>query len=452
VSEEDEANITITAANNEGLIEATSSYSQVVLTSTQTSSISSESSLTSMPRNKLKRRSPDELERIRLEKEKKKFEREEAKRIKEKTRKMYQERSKAIKEVASSQNIKDWEKHCYTFVDSKICESAVLKELLENCFAENNASLILTSNPLMPFGIHWVREVRKLVESECVDDIDNVPLSQLNVMYEDQEQDQLMIILYEKDFIPMCDKSKRKLNQEVDETLTLHKYVIDILKKYQKHLTIVLYGYQSYLKRLRNQENKDYLIKTGFEKSKKNNRTDSALPVVKKGDLELAIIDNIVRLNDHNELKKFNVNITMAENSADLVKIIFSTSKAVAVAEAKRERRNQYGLDWYAEADNYGSVDLKVEKEYTTLWIRQLASFPKISFDMAKAIAAVYPAPQDLLKRYKLCSTIDDKISLLSNIQVTRSNYKRTVKKLGPHVSRKIHTFLTTRYGNVFIN
>ena len=95
---------------------------------------------------------------------------------------------------------------------------------------------------------------------------------------------------------------------------------------------------------------------------------------------------------------------------------------------------------WFAEADKRAAVDPIDHNSYLKLWKRQLMQFPKISYEIASAIASAYPSPNSLLEAY---ADHQKPESLLSDIVVVRTqpNGTTTERKIGHELSARVHRF-----------
>ena len=71
--------------------------------------------------------------------------------------------------------------------------------------------------------------------------------------------------------------------------------------------------------------------------------------------------------------------------------------------------------------------------------VSSLASLEKVT-----AIVSQYPSPRALLDAYHACRSVQEQQQLLANIEVRRTDSVLGGKrKVGPDVSKKIHTMLT---------
>uniref|UniRef100_A0A8C5NF71 ERCC4 domain-containing protein n=1 Tax=Gouania willdenowi TaxID=441366 RepID=A0A8C5NF71_GOUWI len=121
-------------------------------------------------------------------------------------------------------------------------------------------------------------------------------------------------------------------------------------------------------------------------------------------------------------------------------------TKAVAEAPFKRDRE-QTGFSFHLDSEWAGGQ--KVDREGRGLvhvWKRQIQQLNRVSADMAAAIIAAYPSPQLLLKAYSLCSSDQERTSLLSELLIRRGEgTTSTSRRVGPELSKRIFLFINSR-------
>lgn len=400
-----------------------------------------------------KRRTPEEIKKLKEEKERRKAEKAEEKKAKEKMKMKEKEKKAALREAGRTKLLTDCHKFCKTFVDIALLEKFKISDELQAIFKEKEAPLILDTNNPVDCGIRWVREQREMIE-EGEDDT-----SVVNLIRKDVEADVIFKVLHATEFIPLVNVSVSKIELESSDdesdkescNQTLFEFVTSLLDAYDKNLTLIFYGYEKYWNQQKNRENQEYRAKMGMAKKRVTKNKDT-LPLIKKSELDLAIFDLQVKLNESSYSTK-HVHIIQSETPVDLCNIIWAHTRSTAMYVIKKSQREQQGLEWYAQNDGFGSVDIVEDSDITSLWIKQLMSFTKMSLEMAKAVSEVYPCLQSLLSAYKLCTNQEERENLLGSIEVSRKNLMTgtTSKKLGPQASRRIYQYFTTRDGEAII-
>ncbi|XP_074867320.1 structure-specific endonuclease subunit EME2 [Carettochelys insculpta] len=116
-------------------------------------------------------------------------------------------------------------------------------------------------------------------------------------------------------------------------------------------------------------------------------------------------------------------------------------------AIAKRPYKQQLEAQLFSFcADGGWSSNIHVEKDGTglqQLWKRQIQQFNRVSPAVAAAIAEAYPSPRLLLQAYEECSTEEDRLFLLSDIQIKTEDNRRE-RRIGPALSRRVYLFMTS--------
>ncbi|XP_006263266.2 probable crossover junction endonuclease EME2 isoform X1 [Alligator mississippiensis] len=120
---------------------------------------------------------------------------------------------------------------------------------------------------------------------------------------------------------------------------------------------------------------------------------------------------------------------------------------ALTKAIAKRPYKKQRDTELFSFCtDGKWSSGVRVEKDGTGLrqaWKRQIQQFNRVSPAAAAAIAEAYPSPSLLLQAYEECSTENDRLHLLSDIQVKPEDGGRE-RRIGPDISRRVYLFMVS--------
>ncbi|XP_074598659.1 methyl methanesulfonate sensitivity 4 [Brevipalpus obovatus] len=405
-------------------------------------------------KKKRTRRTPEEIsaakeekEKLRQVREEQRNERQKERELREKLKKNQQERSKALRQAAAAQNLANCHKSCKTFVCSKILERFCTRSELLAVFEERGAPIFFIDECSLEFGVRWKRELRRVNEAT---DSSHDELSPVKVTHEDVNEENILLVLGTDKYVPMVFESRKKISDQEVNGETLHDFVASVLTKYDKNLTIVFFGFEKYLQQQKRVQNREFLEQQGLGSGRNVQRGD--LPSIKRNDLDWVILDVLFSRNSWSSNKK--VHFMSAESGSELCAILWAQTRAIATAPQKKVQREQHGLDWYAQNDAYGAVDINSEEDITPLWTKQLATFPKVSLDLAKTIAHNYPTPLNLLSAYRQCATACEKDELLADIEVSRNNFTRgnTVRRIGPQISKRIHLLMTSNQPDILLD
>ncbi|XP_076337124.1 methyl methanesulfonate sensitivity 4 isoform X6 [Tachypleus tridentatus] len=142
----------------------------------------------------------------------------------------------------------------------------------------------------------------------------------------------------------------------------------------------------------------------------------------------------------------FQVSFHLVETMTEIGGIVARMTKAIAEAPHKKQRNQQSGFTWFAQADSVGTV--KVEKNGAGLlkvWQQQIQQLINVSSEVSQAIVAHFQSPSLLLQAYKKCSSEKQAQNLLQDILVRRGvGALARTRRVGPELSRKIYLLLTT--------
>lgn len=130
------------------------------------------------------------------------------------------------------------------------------------------------------------------------------------------------------------------------------------------------------------------------------------------------------------------------ESPDDVALTVTQMSKAIA-EEPFKAKQNQK-LD---QEQLYLTNDTKVSADEDSgslarLWHTQLITLPKVTYEVAQSIIKVYPLPMILIEAYK---ESPNPSKLLADLPIIRTGPLAKTRKIGPELSRKIHTLLTSK-------
>ena len=130
------------------------------------------------------------------------------------------------------------------------------------------------------------------------------------------------------------------------------------------------------------------------------------------------------------------------ETPDDLALTVSQISKAIAEEPFKSKQNHK--LD---QEQLFLCSDVKVNvvendpDSYARLWNAQLNCLPKVTFDVAQSISKEYSMPRKLIEAYKTC---DNKNQMLADIQIIKTGPLSKYRRIGPELSKKIATLLTS--------
>ncbi|XP_022255229.1 crossover junction endonuclease EME1-like isoform X2 [Limulus polyphemus] len=254
-------------------------------------------------------------------------------------------------------------------------------------------------------------------------------------------QDQLLLVLRFKNFVKMIQAFKQNQygGPSSDESS-----LVNYIQKVQIMLpnaiiTMVIIGLETYFRDLKKQPRSYQASALGDNESlrTKQQKLGDGVPITRL-QVEEALVDLQLR---------FQISFHLVETMSDIGGIVAKMTKAIAEAPYKKERNQQNGFAWFAQADSIGTV--KVEKNgdgLLKLWQQQIQQFLNVSSEVAQAIVAQYRSPRLLLEAYKKCSSEKQAQTLLQDILVRRGvGALERSRRVGPELSRKIHLVFTTK-------
>jgi hypothetical protein len=212
-----------------------------------------------------------------------------------------------------------------------------------------------------------------------------------------------------------------------------------------KSITLIFTGVAAYFRAQKKKLDESYNNFMRDKKPSRRKKKNDTIPSISREDLSEALIDLQICSSDVMPPGK-QVNHYVIEKMPDVLAMIASITRSVAHAPTKRSQKDMSSMDWFAENDKGASVDLKdMKKDPLRLWRKQLEQFPKISREVADAIAKVYPTPKSLINAYDRLDEAAGRI-LLQDLPVGKN-----ARRVGPDISRKLHMFFTARDGDLFL-
>lgn len=338
-------------------------------------------------------------------------------------------------------NATNCHKFLKTFVSEKL-EAYCDKEEMINFFKEKETPIYFVDNFLMEYAVKWTREEQIVVNDEVT--------STSRIIKKDVDEKSIMLLQDYQTFIPLIFQSLKLLRKEETSGETMHDLVRYYITEHEKDLTIIIYGQDKYLNEVKKRQNEDYMQKQGIS-SKNSKATEPTLPVITKFDIDLVVLDISLRTKEILE-SDYRVHFIAADSRSQVSKLIWTQTRALALATIKSQ--NEHGLDWFAQNDAIAPQDITTDSDITKLWIKQLATVPKMSEEMAKEIVKKYSTPRCLLQAYNRCESEQEKSDLLSNIEIVKNNYAhgKANRKIGAQLSHKIFLIMTSTIPETIIN
>jgi hypothetical protein len=133
------------------------------------------------------------------------------------------------------------------------------------------------------------------------------------------------------------------------------------------------------------------------------------------------------------------------ETPDDVALTVGQMSKAIAEEPFKSKQNEKLDREQL-----FITSDVKVDanedvQSLGNLWQTQLVCLPKVTFEVAQSIRKEYPLPRMLMEAYKQSTNPQ---AMLSEIQIIRTGPLAKQRKIGPELSRKIYTLMTSKNPN----
>ena len=216
-----------------------------------------------------------------------------------------------------------------------------------------------------------------------------------------------------------------------------------------KHVTLMIYGYE-YLKEEKAAQERVRTAKIRGELPKKKD-LDRLAHTITKYDFDESVVSlSLERVADHLFFEK---SPTKGVGWKDLGSAVFHQTRAVAEAPLKlsKELAGAGGFSFLAKAGGKNCVDVKNTAEYWKQMLMAISS--QATLEKVTAIVSQYPTPQALLAAYQMCDTTKQAQNLLANMEVRRAdNILGGKRKIGPDLSWKIHTMMTSHSPDTSLN
>ena len=137
----------------------------------------------------------------------------------------------------------------------------------------------------------------------------------------------------------------------------------------------------------------------------------------------------------------------------ELGQAVFHQTRGVAEAPLKLRKglSGAGGFSFWAKADGKDCVDVKNLAEYWKQILMTVSA--KAGLETVTAIVSLYPSPSALLEAYSRCGSVKECQELLRDTEVRRTDQIRGgTRKVGPDISRKIYTVMTSTNQDLFLS
>ena len=131
------------------------------------------------------------------------------------------------------------------------------------------------------------------------------------------------------------------------------------------------------------------------------------------------------------------------ETADDVALTVMQMSKAIAEEPFKIKQNEKLDREQLFLTGDI-KVDAREEdiQSLANLWQTQLINLPKVTFEVAQSIRKEYPLPRILIESYKKSTNPQ---AMLADIQIIRTDPLAKQRRIGPELSRKIHTLMTSK-------
>ncbi|KAK4882765.1 hypothetical protein RN001_006084 [Aquatica leii] len=246
---------------------------------------------------------------------------------------------------------------------------------------------------------------------------------------EDSEVDEALLIMNWKEIVNLVN----------EKTLISHiESIKSVLNK--NKLFVLIYELENYFKYHKRRKYKDSGIQNSNKSNNKNDKQYEGVPKIEEIQLERTLID----------LQLFQSCCHQFIDSPQVMgEMIGHFTKSVALVPYKLELyQKQQQTDWFVSGDNRDSVAVdKNGNGLKRLWQQQLTTFPLARLEHAEAIVAKYPTLRSLLEE---CNKTEQREKVLQDLLIRRAaGPLTTLRKIGPELSKKIYTYLTSENGEI---
>ncbi|XP_029432415.1 probable crossover junction endonuclease EME2 [Rhinatrema bivittatum] len=394
-----------------------------------------------------KKRTPEELEADRARANERKLERE-TKKLQKEQEKMEQQRRREAIEALKLLRPDQCVKYMTIHVDPGILEDAGSDVLME--MMSSLACKYYIEPQMVPHSITWRREMPSNWSATS------------NLEVKVGEEDEMLVLMEPKDFLRNIFLLMQRSNGDLSEkTCNLPPGFIFTFPDGQceKRLSLAVIGLDAY-------RWQSHLHRPSLDQSKDG---DSGAEPVTQQQIEEALVML--------QLWK-DMNVLFLDTWQALGQHVSAVTKAIAQRPYKKHLEIEAFS--FCTSDGSWSSGIQVKKDGTGLqqvWKRQIQQFNRVSPAMAAVVSSAYPSPHLLLQAYEKCSTEQERLNLLSDLQVrtgTGSEHscdpaltgseqpedkgqcpvrvKQRERRIGPDLSRRIYRFMTSKNPDLILD
>lgn len=299
------------------------------------------------------------------------------------------ERKKFQIEQERSQKPGECNKFVTAKISQEIAQGAAGTQIVEK-LNELGIKIKLTENTT-PNTITWKREINKkiITDEGKVIEFDSV----------EKDEPYLLLIITAKEFVTASKENN---------LLSIVQAAQELLSFDVQSTTLVIYGLKDFCRKHRN------------------------VIGMKETEIKLTQIQLLADCSHR-----------LHETPDDIALTVMQISKAIAEEPYKSKQNEKNDREQLLITSDV-KVDAKEEdlQSLENLWQTQLISLPKVTFEVAQSIRKEYPLPRMLIEAYKKSNNPQ---SMLAEILIIRTGPLAKQRKIGPELSRKIHTLMMSK-------
>ncbi|KAG5675594.1 hypothetical protein PVAND_005487 [Polypedilum vanderplanki] len=277
-------------------------------------------------------------------------------------------------------------------IDSELLKQTALSKIKEK-FEELNIN-IHASRSSTPNTITWKRRISQRIINDNGDIIN----------FDDVEKDEpyLMVILMADSFVKAVKENK---------LLEIIQAAQEMCSNLVISTSLIIYGLKAYCRKHKN------------------------TITVRETEIKLVQIQMLA-----------NCSHRMHENPEDLALTCAQMSKSIAEEPFKNKQNQKLDQEqFFLTSDTKINACENDRDSLSRLWHAQLNCLPKVTFDVAQSITKEYSTPTRLIEAYR---KYNNKNQMLTDIPIIRTGPLSKTRRIGPELSRKIATLMTSKNPN----
>lgn len=371
----------------------------------------------------------------------KKLDSKEAKREAKRLKQLQKEQDKLVRDANRANTASRALENCTAEIHSDVLKLIGDSDeiLLKTLFDESLIKYTLTNYPKIDNSIKWILKRMDVVDGQCVPKYNSA--------------DWVIVVMDGSDYLDKLTKYKL----DPDDCNSIKSFLVDIRKRTECDVILMVYNLSNHLKTERAKEAKNYrkTFKDKFETHRPcvvdeqmvDLVQDTISPVLTLALTELQELRLTLQIDFDHEFPKWKFHLEFHEKTGDIITAIVKYTLSIAKLQVKLKNKESCNLGWAINTDKEKAIDpTRSDADLTRLWTSQLQQFHQVTLPVAKAITAEYPTPAALIDQYKML-TQDESEDLLAGLYVQR-NMKRLI---GSSISKRIHCFMTCRDPDVHL-